>query len=148
MRIVLQRALEATVEVDSVVCGKIERGLVLLIGVTSDDTEEDVNYLVNKVINMRIFEDAEGKMNNSLVDNEYSILSISQFTLYAKTKKGNRPSFTDAAGPNHALMLYNLFNEKIISSRIKLEKGKFGAHMKVALINDGPVTIVIDSKDR
>ncbi len=148
MRIVIQRVVEASVRVDDEVKGKINNGLVLLIGVASNDTEEDVNYLVNKVINMRIFDDGDGKMNESLIDKGYSVLSISQFTLLAKTKKGNRPSFTDAAAPQHALELYNSFNNKIVLNQINLEKGIFGAHMQISLINEGPVTIVIDSKDK
>ncbi len=148
MKVVLQRVTEASVSVNSKICGKIDKGLVVLVGVTSDDTEEDIDYLVHKIMNMRIFEDELGKMNKSLVDNEYSILSISQFTLYAKTKKGNRPAFTDAAGPEYALKLYNIFNEKFVHQQVHLEKGVFGEHMRVSLVNDGPVTIVIDSKEK
>ncbi len=148
MKVVIQRVRKASVSVDSVIKGEISNGLLLLVGVTHEDTIEDINYLVNKVVNMRIFEDYEGKMNKSLKDNDYSILSISQFTLYAKTRKGNRPSFTDAASPDHALDLYNKFNEELNKSGVDVKTGVFGAHMEISLINDGPVTIVIDSNER
>ncbi len=146
MRVVLQRVTNAMVEVDEEVCGSIDNGLVLLVGISESDTVLDIDYLVSKIINMRIFEDDNGKLNKSLIDNGYSILSISQFTLYAKTEKGNRPSFTEAANRDLALQLYNLFNDKIMDKGIKVEKGVFGANMQVSLTNDGPVTIVIDSK--
>lgn len=148
MKIVLQRVSEASVKVNNEVVGEIKNGLLLLVGVTHDDTFEDVEYLVRKIIHMRIFEDENGKMNISLVDKDYDILSISQFTLYADTKRGNRPSFINSAKPDYAKKLYNEFNKKLRKENIKVETGIFGAMMEVSLINDGPVTIIIDSKNK
>ncbi|MDJ1501861.1 D-aminoacyl-tRNA deacylase [Xanthocytophaga agilis] len=146
---VIQRVTSASVTIDNHIKGQIEKGLLILLGITHTDTEEDIEWLSKKIVNMRIFGDEEGKMNLSVLDVDGNILLISQFTLYASTKKGNRPSFIDAARPEQAIPLY----EKMISSlntEIKktIETGTFGADMKVSLLNDGPVTIVIDSKSR
>lgn len=148
MKVVIQRAKDASVAIDNKIVGSIDKGFVLLVGVTHEDTKEDVDYLVNKVINLRIFEDEEGKMNLSLKDTKGSILSISQFTLFADTRKGRRPSFVHAAKPEYANELYEKFNEKLRNEAIHVETGEFGAEMDVSLTNDGPVTIIIDSKDK
>ena len=148
MKAVIQRAKNASVTVDGSVIGKIDHGLVVLLGVTHEDTEQDIGYLVNKIINLRIFEDENEKMNLSLKDVGGSILSISQFTLYADTRKGRRPSFVHAAKPDEANRLYERFNEVLREEDIHVETGEFGAMMDVSLTNNGPVTIIIDSKDK
>lgn len=148
MRLLIQRVSEASVTIDGVIHGAIERGLLLFLGIEQDDTQEDIDWLVRKVIQMRIFSDAEGKMNLSLQDIGGSVLVVSQFTLHASTKKGNRPSYIKAARPEVAIPLYEAFLESIRSTGIKLATGEFGAGMEVALINDGPVTIWIDSKNK
>lgn len=148
MRIVIQRVSKASVSIDEEVVGQIARGFMVLVGVEEADSQEDVDYLVRKTANMRIFEDEEGKMNISLKDVGGQVLSISQFTLHANTKKGNRPSFVDAAKPDHSLPLYEAYNEGLRQEGLTVETGEFGADMQISLINDGPVTIVIDSKDR
>ncbi|HEY8435596.1 MAG TPA: D-aminoacyl-tRNA deacylase [Haloplasmataceae bacterium] len=148
MRVVIQRVKEARVIVDGRVAGEIGRGFLILVGVTHEDTTQDVDYLVRKVKNLRIFEDDKGKMNLSILQKGYDILSVSQFTLYANTKEGNRPSFIEAARPEQAKALYDEFNEKLRKEGIRVETGVFGAMMDVSLINEGPVTIYIDSKDR
>ncbi|WP_080874262.1 D-aminoacyl-tRNA deacylase [Oceanobacillus timonensis] len=148
MKVVLQRVKEASVTVQEEKIGAIQKGFLLLVGVTHEDTEEDVNYLVNKIVHLRIFEDEDGKMNRSLKDTGGSILSVSQFTLYGDTKKGRRPSFIKAAKPNQAESVYHAFNQALRTEGIVTETGEFGAMMDVQLINDGPVTLIIDSKDR
>ncbi|MYL56109.1 D-aminoacyl-tRNA deacylase [Virgibacillus halodenitrificans] len=148
MKAVIQRTKEANVQVNNEVVGSINYGYVVLLGVTHEDTEEDAKYLVNKIINLRVFEDQDGKMNFSLKDVEGSLLSISQFTLYGDTKKGRRPNFMQAAKPEVAKSLYEVFNQLIKDQDIPLETGIFGEMMDVQLINDGPVTLIIDSKDR
>jgi len=148
MKVVIQRVSIADVKVEGKIIGEIENGLLLLVGVTHEDTSDDIDYLVKKIINMRIFEDENGKMNISLLQKGYDILSISQFTLYSDTRKGNRPSFIEAARPEQAKSLYDEFNEKLRRENIKVETGIFGAMMEVSLINNGPVTIIIDSKNR
>lgn len=148
MKAVIQRARDASVTIDGEVTGAIDHGLVVLLGVTHDDTMEDVKYVVNKIINLRIFEDKNEKMNLSLKDIGGSILSISQFTLYADTRKGRRPSFVNAAKPDLANELYEEFNEELRKENIHVETGEFGAMMDVRLTNSGPVTIIIDSKDK
>lgn len=148
MRVVLQRVAHASVTVEEKVIGKIQRGFLLLVGVTHDDTMEDMEYLVRKIVQMRIFEDEEGKLNRSIQDIGGEILSVSQFTLYADTKKGNRPSFSKAAPGDVALEMFEQFNGLLRDTGIPVETGQFGADMKVELLNDGPVTILLDSKNR
>lgn len=144
MKIVLQRVSSASVKVDSKIVGRIEHGLLLLIGFSSSDTEESVLPTLEKIVKLRIFSDEEGKMNKSVLDVEGSLLLISQFTLYADTKKGNRPSFIEAARPEQAIPLYEFFIAEMRKRITKVETGIFGADMKVELVNDGPVTIVFD----
>lgn len=148
MRVVLQRVSHASVTVEEKVIGKIQRGFLLLVGVTHDDAKEDMEYLVRKIVQMRIFEDEEGKLNRSIQDIGGEILSVSQFTLYADTKKGNRPSFSKAAPGDVAIEMFNQFNGLLRDTGIPVETGQFGADMKVELLNDGPVTILLDSKNR
>lgn len=148
MRVVLQRVAHANVTVDEKVIGKIQRGFLLLVGVTHDDTMEDMEYLVRKIVQMRIFEDEEGKLNRSIQDIGGEILSVSQFTLYAETKKGNRPSFSKAAPGDVAIEMFEQFNGLLRETGVPVETGQFGADMKVELLNDGPVTILLDSKNR
>ena len=148
MRVVLQRVAHASVTVDGEIIGKIQRGFLLLVGVTHDDAMEDMEYLVRKIVQMRIFEDEEGKLNRSIQDIGGEILSVSQFTLYADTKKGNRPSFSKAAPGDVAIEMFEQFNGLLRDTGIPVETGKFGADMKVELLNDGPVTILLDSKTR
>ena len=148
MRVLIQRVSEAKVTIDNQIQGSIQRGLVLLIGIGNDDLEEDASWLIRKIIQMRIFNDEDDKMNLSIQDIAGEFLVISQFTLHASTKKGNRPSFIDAARPEVAIPLYEYFLEELKNSRLKVETGIFGADMKVQLVNDGPVTIWIDSKNR
>lgn len=146
MKVVLQRSKEASVTVDGEVKGAIRSGAVLLVGITHEDTEEDARYVADKVVNLRIFEDEEGKMNHSLLDVGGEILSISQFTLYGDCRKGRRPNFMSAAKPDHAESVYDYFNKVLKEKRIKVETGVFGAMMDVNLTNDGPVTLMIESK--
>lgn len=148
MRAVVQRVSKASVTIDQEEVGKIDQGLVILLGIHEKDTQDDVDYLVKKIAQMRIFEDEQGKMNRSVEDVEGQILSVSQFTLFADTKKGNRPSFISAARPETATPLYEAFNEGIRNRGITVATGQFGADMAVSLINDGPVTIIIDSQNK
>ena len=148
MKIVIQRSKAASVTVDGAVTGAIDKGLVLLVGVTHEDTAEDVAYAARKIAAMRIFEDVAGKMNDDIRAYGGAILSISQFTLYASTKKGNRPSFTGAARPELAELLWQALNDALRAEGLTVETGIFGAMMDVALINDGPVTIILDTKER
>lgn len=145
MRIVVQRSKEASVKVNERQIGRIEKGLVLLVGITHDDTEEDAVFLADKVVNLRIFEDEQNKMNLSLLDVGGSILSVSQFTLYGDCRKGRRPNFMAAAKPDYALELYQRFNDILRSKGVHVETGEFGAMMDVQLINDGPVTLILES---
>lgn len=144
MKIVLQRVSSASVKVDSKIVGRIEHGLLLLIGFSSTDTEESILPTIEKIVKLRIFSDEEGKMNKSVLDVEGSMLLISQFTLYADTKKGNRPSFIEAARPEQAIPLYEFFIAEMRKRISIVETGIFGADMKVELVNHGPVTIVFD----
>ncbi len=149
MLAVLQRVSEASVTIEAAVKGKIGKGLLILLGITHTDAIEDVHWLSKKLVNLRIFGDAEGKMNLALPEVGGDILLISQFTLHASTKKGNRPSFIEAARPEHAIPLYEAMIKALEKELGKpIQTGEFGADMKVALLNDGPVTIVIDSKNR
>ncbi len=148
MKAVIQRVLQASVEVEGKVVGQVGPGLVVLLGVAGDDEEADADYLAEKIANLRIFEDEEGKMNVSLMERQGEILAISQFTLYANTRKGRRPSFINAALPEKAQPLCEYFIRKLEESGIKTAKGIFGAMMLVKIFNDGPVTIILESKDR
>src|SRR3954469_7090000 len=145
MRIVVQRSKEASVTVNEKVVGEISRGLVLLVGVTHGDTDEDVAYLADKIVHLRIFEDENDKMNLSLLDVGGSILSVSQFTLYGDCRKGRRPNFMAAAKPDYALGIYEHFNELLKQKGVHVETGEFGAMMNVSLNNDGPVTLILES---
>lgn len=147
MKVVIQRVKEAQVTIDDELVGDISQGLLLLVGVGPDDEQEDLDYAVRKITNMRIFSDDMGKMNLSVQDIKGSILSVSQFTLFAETKKGNRPAFTGAAKPDKAEKMYLDFNEAL-AQFVPVETGVFGADMQVSLVNDGPVTIFLDTKSR
>lgn len=147
MKVVIQRVKEAQVTIDDVLVGDTSQGLLLLVGVGPDDEQEDLDYAVRKITNMRIFSDDMGKMNLSVQDIKGSILSVSQFTLFAETKKGNRPAFTGAAKPDKAEKMYLDFNEAL-AQFVPVETGVFGADMQVSLVNDGPVTIILDTKSR
>lgn len=144
MRIVVQRCEEASVRVDNKIVGKIAKGLMLLVGFTEGDTSNEIDYMVDKVINLRIFDDESGVMNKSLIDTGGSILSVSQFTLYGDASKGRRPSYVKALSGEKAIILYNEFNQKLKDKNIHVETGIFGAEMKVSLINDGPITILLE----
>jgi D-tyrosyl-tRNA(Tyr) deacylase len=149
MRVVLQRVLESSVEVDGAIVGKINQGLTVLLGIQDDDNQQDIEWMANKIINMRIFNDENGVMNNSIQDVHGDILVVSQFTLMASTKKGNRPSYSLASKPNIAVPIYKdflAFLGTIFAG--KIATGQFGADMKVAIVNDGPVTIILDSKHK
>lgn len=145
MRVLVQRSLNSNVSVDKKIVGKIEKGLVLFVGFTEGDTIKEIEYLVNKILNLRIFDDEKGIMNRSILDVKGSILSISQFTLYADTKKGNRPSYAKALNSIKAKELYKIFNEKL-NEYIHTETGRFGAEMLVNIQNDGPVTILLEKE--
>ena len=147
MRLVIQRVSKASVEIEGKVNGKIDEGFMLLVGITNDDNKEVVEKMADKLINLRIFEDENEKLNLSLMDVKGEILSISQFTLYANCKKGRRPSFLDAAKPDLSKPLYEYFNEYLEKIGVHVETGIFGAMMNVSLINDGPTTIILDSKE-
>lgn len=146
MRVVVQRVSSSKVIVNDTVVGSINKGLNLLIGFSKEDTEEDLLYLKDKIVNLRIFEDENDKMNLSLLDIKGDILAISQFTLYGDCRKGRRPNFMEAEGGNRANELYERFVLLLRESNLKVETGEFGAHMKVDIQNDGPVTIILDSK--
>lgn len=149
MRIVVQRTTQASVEIEGAIHGEINHGLVILVGIEELDSKDDALWLIGKLNALRIFNDEAGKMNLSIQDIQGSFLVISQFTLHASTKKGNRPSYIRAAKPEIAVPLYEFFIEQLkVSSGLNVETGKFGADMKVSLINDGPVTIIIDSKNK
>jgi D-tyrosyl-tRNA(Tyr) deacylase len=145
MRSVVQRVSSSSVTVDGDVIGKIDKGLMVLLGVTHDDTSKDVDYMIDKILNLRIFEDEDDKMNLSLKDIDGELLVVSQFTLYGDCRKGRRPSFTNAAKPDLADKLYEEFIAKAKSQELNVGTGQFGAHMMVDLTNDGPVTILLDS---
>lgn len=148
MRAVIQRVSQASVTIDEQIIGKIGQGFMILLGIHEEDIQEDADYLIRKIPLLRVFEDAEGKMNQNIQDVKGSILSVSQFTLYADTKKGNRPSFIKAARPETAIPLYEYFNEGLRQQGLTVETGEFGGDMDVALVNDGPVTIIFDTRDK
>ncbi|WP_430785065.1 D-aminoacyl-tRNA deacylase [Virgibacillus flavescens] len=148
MRAIIQRAMNSSVSVDGTVTGEIDNGLVMLLGVTHSDTIEDAKFIVNKVVNLRIFEDADQKMNLSLKDVNGGVLSISQFTLYGNLKKGRRPSFVDAAKPDLANELYQTVNQFIEDQGVPVETGEFGKMMNVQLTNVGPATFILDSNEK
>lgn len=147
MRLVIQRVSEASVSIAGYIKSSIKHGLLILVGIESEDCSDDIDWLVKKAVNLRIFDDDNGVMNKSVLDIKGGLLVISQFTLQARTKKGNRPSYVNAAGPEIAIPLYEEFVQKLErASGIEVGTGEFGANMQVQLINDGPVTIIIDSK--
>lgn len=149
MRLVIQRVKEASVTINNELISKVQKGLLILIGIEDLDTEEDINWLIQKVVNLRVFDDENGVMNKSIIDIGGDILVVSQFTLFASTKKGNRPSYIRASKPDFAIPMYEKFCDRLRNLFEKnIQTGKFGADMKVSLINDGPVTILIDSKNR
>ena len=149
MRVVVQRVSQSSVIIESDIVSSISKGFLILLGVEKNDTLDDVNWLIRKIINLRIFTDTDGKMNNSIIDIKGDIIVVSQFTLHAKTKKGNRLSYINAAPPKIAIPLYENFVRVLKNeSKLNVFTGEFGADMKVSLINDGPVTIIIDSKNR
>ena len=148
MKIVIQRLTESYVEVNKQIVGKINQGLMLLIGIDETDTQDDANWLIQKILNLRIFSDQDGKLNLSVLDIKGELLCISQFTLIAEYKTGNRPSFIKAMNPDGAIKLFEYFKDELKKSQLKIESGIFGADMKISLINDGPVTIVMDSKTK
>ena len=147
MRLVIQRVSNANCKVDGNITGEIENGYMILVGFGLNDSNIVVEKMAEKVSKLRIFEDENGKINKSIFDVNGKILSISQFTLYADCKKGNRPSFTDALGGDRAIELYKYFNECLRKLNLSVEEGIFGADMKISLLNDGPVTIILDSED-
>lgn len=148
MKVVIQRVSESEVKVDGNTVGKIAAGFMLLVGIDEEDENTDADWLVQKIINLRVFGDEDGKLNLSILDIKGEILCISQFTLIADYKKGNRPSFIKAAKPDKAIPLFEYFKKEIAKNGVKTESGIFGADMKVSLINDGPATIVMDSKTK
>lgn len=147
MRVVIQRVSEAAVEIEGNIKSEIKTGFLVLAGFENEDSEEDIEWIVNKIINLRVFSDDEGKMNLSILDVKGEVLLISQFTLFASTKKGNRPSFLKSAKPEIAIPLYENMIKRMQCS-VETKTGTFGADMKISLVNDGPVTISIDSKNR
>ena len=149
MRVVIQRVSEASVSIGEEIYSQIQQGLLILLGIENNDTAEDVKWLSNKIANLRIFSDENGQMNKSILDEKGQVLVVSQFTLHAKTKKGNRPSFIEAARPEIAIPLYETFIKCLsLDAQQEVQTGKFGADMQVSLCNDGPVTILIDSKNK
>jgi len=148
VKALLQRVNEASVRVAGEVVGRIGRGLVVFVGVANEDTEKDVQYLVQKTVNLRIFADEEGKFNLSVLDTNGELLLVSQFTLLADTRKGRRPSFVEAASPVRAEELFNYFVEQASATRLKVETGRFQQYMQVEIHNDGPVTILLDSREK
>ena len=148
MKIVLQRVSKASVSISGKIFSSIDQGLVLLVGISHADGPKDIEYLVNKITNMRLFPNDNGNFEISVKDANYEILIVSQFTLYADTKKGRRPSFTEAASPEKASDIFNLLSADFIKTGVVTKTGKFQSHMIVEIVNDGPVTIIIDSKDK
>ncbi|NMH87181.1 D-aminoacyl-tRNA deacylase [Flavivirga algicola] len=149
MKVVIQRVSEASVTIDGEQVASMSQGLLILLGIVNEDTPEDIKWLINKIVNLRVFADENNIMNRSLLDVKGEAIVVSQFTLHASTKKGNRPSYIKAAKPDVAIPLYENFVKQLeLSLDKKVQTGQFGADMKVTLINDGPVTIIIDSKDK
>ena len=149
MKVVIQRVTRASVTIEQQLFSSIDKGMLILVGIQADDTDEDINWLSSKIVNLRIFDDENGVMNKSILESGGEILAVSQFTLMARTKKGNRPSYIDAAPPAISVPLYEKFVATLSQELHKeVQTGQFGANMKVELINDGPVTIIIDSKNR
>jgi len=149
MRAVIQRVSQASVNIDEKKVASINEGLLILLGIETQDTKEDADWLANKISTLRIFSDSEGKMNKSVTEVDGEVIVVSQFTLHAKTKKGNRPSYIKAARPEQAIPLYEQFNENLsLAIGKEVQSGEFGADMKVILTNDGPVTIIIDTKNK
>lgn len=144
MKVVIQRVSKAQVSVSDEIVGQINQGLVILVGFTHNDNLNNIEYIVNKIINLRVFDDDKGIMNLSIKDKNYDILSISQFTLYADTSKGNRPSYINSLPHEEASKLYDLFNEELNKSNLRVATGIFRSDMKVSLVNDGPVTIILE----
>jgi D-tyrosyl-tRNA(Tyr) deacylase len=149
MRVVVQRVKEASVEIDTAIAGSIQQGLLVYLGIAQEDKQEDIDWLIKKLTQLRVFSDEEEKMNLNIKDVEGEFLVVSQFTLHASTKKGNRPSFTEAAKPALANQLYEKFVEDLeVSMGVRIQTGRFGAHMEVASVNDGPLTFILDSKNK
>ena len=149
MKVVIQRVTRASVTIEQQLFSSISKGMLVLVGIQADDTDEDINWLATKIVNLRIFDDENGVMNKSILESGGEILAVSQFTLMARTKKGNRPSYIDAAPPAISIPLYEKFVATLSQELHKeVQTGQFGADMKVELINDGPVTIIVDSKNR
>ena len=146
MRVLVQRCDRASVSVDNKIVGKIDKGMMILVGFTHTDTSKNIDYMIDKILNLRIYDDDNGIMNRSILDTAGSILSVSQFTLYADTKKGNRPSYINALNGEEAIKLYDLFNQKL-RQYVPVETGIFGADMEVSLINDGPITILLEKEE-
>ncbi len=147
MRAVIQKSGSASVEINGITKGKIESGLVILLGITHDDNESDIDFMIEKIVNMRLFEEGEKHFEKSISENSKEILVVSQFTLYASCKKGRRPDFNDSAKPEIARPLYEKFLEKLEAKGMKVQSGEFGAMMYVSLTNEGPITIILDSKN-
>ena len=149
MKIVIQRVIKSSVSIDNKIYSSINKGLLILIGIENADNQEDIDFLVKKILNLRIFDDENGIMNKSIMEIDGEILCVSQFTLHASTKKGNRPSYIKAAKPDISIPLYETFSQNLASAFGKeIKTGVFGANMQIELINDGPVTIIIDSKNK
>ena len=148
MRVIIQRVSSSEVSIDDVVYSQINQGLLILLGIATEDTQSDIDWMIQKILNLRIFYDDNGKMNLSILEIKGHIQVVSQFTLFASTKKGNRPSFIDSARPEVAIPLYEMFVQQLKLSHLNVQTGVFGANMQIKLTNDGPVTIIIDSKNR
>ena len=148
MRVILQRVEEASVKVDDKIVGSIDHGVLVLVGFTQKDTQKEIDYIAKKIVNLRIFDDENGVMNKSLIDINGSILSVSQFTLYADTSQGRRPSYTKALNGDEAIFLYDKFNQKLKEYGVEVKTGIFGENMKVSLINDGPISIMIEKENK
>ena len=147
MKIIVQRVVSARVSIDDKIYSSINKGILAFLGITHNDTEQDIKYCIEKLINLRIFSDSEGKLNRSLLDTGGELMIVSNFTVYGDTRKGRRPSYTASANPENAEKLYNLFLEKLADYNVLFKSGKFREHMKISLENDGPVTLIINSKN-